>query len=150
MLVLTRKKNDSIVIDGRITVEVLQVKGGGIRLGITAPPEVSILRGELKPFGVAGAAEPTASFELSSPTEEGAANPSESDHPAAARSGHGYGGGISLRRHGRALPAASERDSRSDSRDERTNESEAQRQESAKDACEHLGSLSMLRRRMLG
>lgn len=52
MLVLTRKKNDSIVIDGRITIEVLQVKGGGIRLGITAPPEVSILRGELKPFGV--------------------------------------------------------------------------------------------------
>jgi len=54
MLVLTRKKNDSIVIDGRITVEVLQVKGGGIRLGITAPADVSILRGELKPFGVEG------------------------------------------------------------------------------------------------
>ena len=58
MLVLTRKKHDSIVIDGRILVEVLQVKGNGIRLGITAPPDVSILRGELKPFGVAGADEP--------------------------------------------------------------------------------------------
>ncbi|HAN99387.1 MAG TPA: carbon storage regulator, partial [Planctomycetaceae bacterium] len=54
MLVLTRKKNDSIVIDGRITIQVLQVKGGGIRLGITAPSDVSILRGELKPFGVDG------------------------------------------------------------------------------------------------
>ena len=58
MLVLTRKKHDSIVIDGRILVEVLQVKGNGIRLGITAPPDVSILRGELKPFGVAGSDEP--------------------------------------------------------------------------------------------
>ena len=53
MLVLTRKKNDSIVIDGRILVEILQVRGNGIRLGITAPPDVSIMRGELKPYGIA-------------------------------------------------------------------------------------------------
>lgn len=64
MLVLTRKKNDSIVIDGRITIEVLQVKGGGIRLGITAPPEVSILRGELKPFGVETSQEQSGREEL--------------------------------------------------------------------------------------
>ena len=51
MLVLSRKKNQAIVIDGQITIEVLKVKGNTIRLGITAPPEVRILRGELAPYG---------------------------------------------------------------------------------------------------
>jgi carbon storage regulator len=50
MLVLTRKKNESIVIDGRISIEVLQIKGKTIRLGISAPDDIKILRGELNPF----------------------------------------------------------------------------------------------------
>lgn len=50
MLVLTRKKNESIVIDCRISIEVLQIKGKTIRLGISAPHDVKILRGELNPF----------------------------------------------------------------------------------------------------
>jgi len=50
MLVLSRKKNESIVIDGQITIEILQVKGKGVRLGINAPQHVRVLRGELKPF----------------------------------------------------------------------------------------------------
>ena len=50
MLVLSRKKNETIVIDGRITIEVIQVKGKGVRLGINAPSDVRILRGELNPF----------------------------------------------------------------------------------------------------
>jgi carbon storage regulator CsrA len=50
MLVLSRKVNDEIVIDGRIRVQVLQVKGKTIRLGISAPDDVKILRGELQPF----------------------------------------------------------------------------------------------------
>ncbi|MGI9517834.1 MAG: carbon storage regulator, partial [Pirellulaceae bacterium] len=37
MLVLSRKKNESIVINGNIRIEVLQIKGKQIRLGITAP-----------------------------------------------------------------------------------------------------------------
>ena len=53
MLVLSRKKNETIVIDGNIEIEVLQVKGNSIRLGIKAPREVKVLRGELKPFGMA-------------------------------------------------------------------------------------------------
>lgn len=53
MLVLSRKKNQSIVIDGNIEIEVLQVKGNSIRLGIKAPRDVRVLRGELKPFGMA-------------------------------------------------------------------------------------------------
>ncbi len=51
MLVLSRKKNETIVIDGQIKIEVLQVKGNTIRLGITAPQDVRVLRGELAPFG---------------------------------------------------------------------------------------------------
>jgi len=53
MLVLSRKKNQTIIIDGNIEIEVLQVKGNSIRLGIKAPRDVRVLRGELKPFGLA-------------------------------------------------------------------------------------------------
>lgn len=49
MLVLSRKKNQTIVIDSQIEVEVLQVKGNTVRLGIKAPNDVKILRGELQP-----------------------------------------------------------------------------------------------------
>ena len=47
MLVLSRKKSESIVIDGAIRITVLQVNGDVVRLGIEAPKEVSILRTEL-------------------------------------------------------------------------------------------------------
>ena len=48
MLVLSRKENESIVIDGRIKVTVVEIKGGKIRLGIEAPQDVPVLRSELK------------------------------------------------------------------------------------------------------
>ena len=54
MLVLSRKKNQSIILDGNISIEVLQIKGNTVRLGINAPKSVRVLRGELKPFGMAG------------------------------------------------------------------------------------------------
>jgi len=47
MPVLTRKENECIVIDGRIKVTVVEIKGGRIRLGIEAPQDVPILRSEL-------------------------------------------------------------------------------------------------------
>jgi len=47
MLVLSRKKNESIVINGNICIEILQIKGKQIRLGITAPSSMKVLRGEL-------------------------------------------------------------------------------------------------------
>jgi carbon storage regulator len=47
MLVLTRKVGERIVIDNRIVVEVLQVKGNRVRLGIEAPAGATILRQEL-------------------------------------------------------------------------------------------------------
>ncbi|MEZ6095495.1 MAG: carbon storage regulator [Pirellulaceae bacterium] len=52
MLVLSRRTNESIVIDDRITLEVLQIKGNQIRIGIKAPSSVRILRGELTPYGI--------------------------------------------------------------------------------------------------
>ena len=47
VLVLTRRKNQSIVIGDEIVVTVLEVKGDQIRLGITAPREVQVYREEL-------------------------------------------------------------------------------------------------------
>jgi carbon storage regulator len=47
MLVLTRRKNQSIVIGDDIIVTVLEVKGDQIRLGITAPRDVQVYREEL-------------------------------------------------------------------------------------------------------
>lgn len=47
MLVLTRRTNESVVIDGRIVVRVLRVDGDGVKLGIEAPTEVSVHREEV-------------------------------------------------------------------------------------------------------
>jgi carbon storage regulator len=46
-LVLTRKVDERIIIDNSIVVQVLEIKGGRVRIGIAAPPGVKILRGEL-------------------------------------------------------------------------------------------------------
>ena len=47
MLVLSRKHGEQIKIGGGITVTVLGVRGGVVKLGIEAPPHLRILRGEL-------------------------------------------------------------------------------------------------------
>ena len=52
MLVLSRKQNQTVLIDGQIKVEVLKIKGNTVRLGITAPANVKVLRGELSPFEI--------------------------------------------------------------------------------------------------
>ncbi len=57
MLVLSRKQSEQIVIDGQIEIEVLKIKGNTVRLGIKAPRDVKVLRGELKPFGMADSSE---------------------------------------------------------------------------------------------
>ena len=49
MLVLSRKTNQEILINGNIKVSVLKIKGNVVRIGIEAPAEVSIKRGELVP-----------------------------------------------------------------------------------------------------
>ena len=47
MLVLSRKVGEKLIIDGNITVEVVRIQGNRITLGLVAPPDVKILRGEL-------------------------------------------------------------------------------------------------------
>jgi carbon storage regulator len=47
MLVLSRKFNESIVIDGGIKITVIEIRGNQIRLGIEAPREVGVMREEL-------------------------------------------------------------------------------------------------------
>ena len=47
MLVLSRKENERLVIDGNIIVTVVRVAGGKVRLGIEAPPEIHVQREEL-------------------------------------------------------------------------------------------------------
>lgn len=47
MLVLTRTKNQQIVINGDVVVTVLDVKGDRVRLGILAPEAVPVDRKEL-------------------------------------------------------------------------------------------------------
>ena len=49
MLVLTRKQNEEIVIGENIRVSVVEVRGKRVRLGITAPAEISISRTEVDP-----------------------------------------------------------------------------------------------------
>ena len=47
MLVLRRKVGESIILDGVICVSVLAVEGERVKIGINAPPDVTILRKEL-------------------------------------------------------------------------------------------------------
>jgi len=47
MLVLSRKKNESVVINDDITIVVVEIRGDKVRLGIEAPKEVSVHRKEV-------------------------------------------------------------------------------------------------------
>jgi carbon storage regulator len=47
MLVLSRKKNESIIINDNITVTIIEIRGDKVRLGIEAPKDVSVHRREV-------------------------------------------------------------------------------------------------------
>ena len=47
MLALSRKKNESIVINNDIEVTVLEIKGDQVKIGITAPKSVPVYRKEV-------------------------------------------------------------------------------------------------------
>jgi carbon storage regulator len=47
MLVLTRKNGQDIIIDGRIRITIVAVKGDRVRIGVSAPPEVRVDRQEV-------------------------------------------------------------------------------------------------------
>lgn len=49
MLVLTRHRDERIIIDGgRIVLTVIEIHGGKVRLGIEAPPDVPVHREEVQ------------------------------------------------------------------------------------------------------
>jgi carbon storage regulator len=47
MLVLSRKVNEQILIDGDIRITVVMIRGNQVRIGIEAPADVAIFRKEL-------------------------------------------------------------------------------------------------------
>jgi carbon storage regulator len=47
MLVLSRKKNESIIINDNIQIVVVEIRGDKVRLGIEAPREVPVHRKEV-------------------------------------------------------------------------------------------------------
>ncbi|MBT3890383.1 MAG: carbon storage regulator CsrA [Planctomycetaceae bacterium] len=47
MLVLSRKKNESIVINNDITIVVVDIRGDKVRLGVEAPKEIPVHRREV-------------------------------------------------------------------------------------------------------
>lgn len=47
MLVLSRKKDERIIIGDQITVMVIEIRGDKVRLGIDAPKEVTVHREEV-------------------------------------------------------------------------------------------------------
>jgi carbon storage regulator len=48
MLVLSRKVGERILIGDQIAVTIVRVSSGGVRIGIDAPPELAVVREELK------------------------------------------------------------------------------------------------------
>jgi len=57
MLVLSRKASERIRLGDSIVVTIVRVTGDKVRLGIEAPPDVLVLRDELKPHEKDGSAE---------------------------------------------------------------------------------------------
>jgi len=47
MLVLSRKKNESIIINGNIEIKIIESDDGKVRIGIDAPKEIEIHRKEV-------------------------------------------------------------------------------------------------------
>lgn len=47
MLILSRKKNQSIMINDDIEISVIEIKGEGVKIGINAPDSVKIYRSEV-------------------------------------------------------------------------------------------------------
>ena len=48
MLVLSRKVGQRILLGDQISITVVRINGGGVRLGIEAPPEMPVIREEMQ------------------------------------------------------------------------------------------------------
>jgi len=47
MLILSRKKDESIIIDDHIEISIVEIKGDQVKIGINAPRSVKIFRNEV-------------------------------------------------------------------------------------------------------
>ena len=72
MLVLSRKKDESIVINNDITIVVVEIRGDKVRLGVEAPKEVPVHRREVFEAIVRGEPVDTASAAAPSTAHPGA------------------------------------------------------------------------------
>jgi carbon storage regulator len=75
MLVLSRKKNESIVINDEITIVVVEIRGDKVRLGVEAPKEVPVHRREV--YDAIKRNEAARSGESSPPAAQGENYPGE-------------------------------------------------------------------------
>ncbi len=66
MLVLTRKLNERIAIGDNVKITVVGIRGNHVRIGIEAPPEVTILRDELRRHNAPGDVEVDAEIAVES------------------------------------------------------------------------------------
>ncbi len=88
MLVLSRKVDQDIMIDGKIKIRVLKIKGNTIRLGIEAPADVHIARGELEKkdsreaTNIPEAEDLQANFTIVFDTNEQTGKPAKDNRPA--------------------------------------------------------------------
>lgn len=48
MLVLSRKSNETIIINNDITITIVRINGDTVRIGIEAPKEIPVHRGEIQ------------------------------------------------------------------------------------------------------
>ncbi len=68
MLVLSRKKNESIIINDDIEITVVEIRGDKVRLGIVAPKDVSVHREEVYQ-AIHGKLEPTPPVVVNNPVD---------------------------------------------------------------------------------
>jgi carbon storage regulator CsrA len=88
MLVLTRKTQQQIKIGDNITVTIVRVTGQAVRVGIEAPEEIRVIRGELVGTPPKSVAPKTAEGDTSTSTsrvEKAASQASATPGPLAAR-----------------------------------------------------------------
>jgi carbon storage regulator len=80
MLVLSRKKDESIVINNDITIVVVEIRGDKVRLGVEAPKEVPVHRREV--FEAIARGEPVDAASVVSPSIGSAGVDPETVRPA--------------------------------------------------------------------
>jgi carbon storage regulator len=78
MLVLSRKVNEQIIIGDDIIVTVVAIRGTHVRIGIEAPPNVSVHRREVYEMMMREAEAKKAQVSSGKPSEEAAENPAQS------------------------------------------------------------------------